>query len=251
LTCHPHRVSQHLFTERLSSPLSRATSKYIALVISSSSRQLSCVISCSFRQIPPRSSLPSSSDMHTHTSSPALPAQLPLYTSTSVQTLLLTQSPFFSPLFSACYTMRCTQDVFDWSECDPNRCSSPDAFFGTDCYAGSDTEQCTCTFGYSAKETGETIWYQNEQYYKYTCCPPQASSDGEDCGDYSPLGSLISLIVGCTFAGCCCCGLIGAAVFFMCAAQKKNNVNAEQANAMQMQPPMYTPSVKDSVNPYA
>ena len=43
--------------------------------------------------------------------------------------------------------------------CSESACSSPDGFGGTECWAGSQWEPCTCNYG-MAKLTGETTHYE-------------------------------------------------------------------------------------------
>ena len=81
-------------------------------------------------------------------------------------------------------------------------CTSPDGNNGEDCWAGSDSEPCTCSQG-EARETGETIEYEGDLYYGYTCCT-SGNNEGEHCGDYE--GGIVVLIVFllfvCCFIGC-------------------------------------------------
>lgn len=158
-------------------------------------------------------------------------------------------------LLPTAYTTCCSKDekidapeAFDWSECDPRMCSSPgDRGVGTDCFAGSATEECSCTAGYAAKETGFKTydWEGHVDYYEYTCCPPQAGSDGKNCGMYTDARKTATLIgVGvCLLFMCICCGA-GCSSFL----GKREKI---RTTVMQMQPPMYTPPVDNEVNPYA
>ena len=101
-------------------------------------------------------------------------------------------SASYSSVAAATNTGRCSQE---W-------CTSPDGNNGEDCWAGSDSEPCTCSQG-EARETGETIEYEGDLYYGYTCCT-SGNNEGEHCGDYE--GGIVVLIVFllfvCCFIGC-------------------------------------------------
>ena len=70
--------------------------------------------------------------------------------------------------------------------CSSSACTSPDGKGGTDCWAGSDVEPCTCSIG-EAWETGGT-WkdYHGERYFHYSCCKLDSNQtvQGDYCGDY-------------------------------------------------------------------
>ena len=97
---------------------------------------------------------------------------------------------------------------------DDSACTSPDGRGGTDCWAGSKVQPCSCSHGY-AKATGATVQHRGVTYYKYKCCP-DGGGEGE-CGDFDPRlaaanrayatavsAILVSLLV---WAACCCIGL--------------------------------------------
>merc|ERR1712021_61212 len=76
-------------------------------------------------------------------------------------------------------------DFSKYSTCTEDKCTSPDGFFGTDCYAGTRSESCSCSDGYFAKETGITSEYLGTTYTGYTCCPPDLEgTEGLSCGDH-------------------------------------------------------------------
>ena len=66
--------------------------------------------------------------------------------------------------------------------CSDTWCSSPAADGGSDCWACTASEPCTCSHG-TAKGTGETRTYQGTTYHKYTCCNDGIGAD-EYRGDY-------------------------------------------------------------------
>ena len=68
---------------------------------------------------------------------------------------------------------------------DDSACTSPDGHGGTDCWAGSKVQPCSCSHGY-AKSTGATIQHEGITYHKYKCCP-DGGGEGE-CGDFDMRG---------------------------------------------------------------
>jgi hypothetical protein len=73
----------------------------------------------------------------------------------------------------------------DADRCTQTQCTSPDGRGGTDCWAGSLWESCTCSQGLLARLTGPSIVHTDDRrYYQYTCCPSDAiDTAGEICGD--------------------------------------------------------------------
>ena len=73
--------------------------------------------------------------------------------------------------------------------------------------------------GLSAKVTGVERVFEESTYYEYTCCPAQANSTGEACGDYTEedswdieyLSLIIMLII---FGASILLGLCGWAIFY-------------------------------------
>ena len=87
--------------------------------------------------------------------------------------------------------------------CNPQDCTSPSASGGTDCWAGSKHEGCTCSSG-KAATTGAKVTYKGTDYFGYQCCDSEASAQaanytwiGSDkCGAYSPAASIQVLSLG-------------------------------------------------------
>mgnify|MGYP001336284636 CR=1 FL=1 len=100
----------------------------------------------------------------------------------------------------------------DDDDCSPDRCTSPDGQGGYDCWAGSESEACTCSKG-DARETGQKIEYDGTTYYEYTCCR-HGKNIGESCGDNvhesaaAVLGSIVIIVF---FAGLVCGVALGIA----------------------------------------
>jgi len=99
------------------------------------------------------------------------------------------------------------------TSCSQSYCTSPDPYGGTDCWAGSDVEACTCSRG-TARETGSTEYYEGKRYYEYTCCENgEYNENGDNCGDYNAddagaaiIGVLFLVLLcglGCGITGCC------------------------------------------------
>ena len=113
----------------------------------------------------------------------------------------------------------CTGD-YDVSDgyCSQAWCTSPNGDGGYDCWAGSDSEECSCSQG-KAKETGERLESGGTTYYEYTCCT-DGSGHGEECGDCCTDVGLIILIVVLSvvgFAMCATCGGVAICYFAKCA----------------------------------
>ena len=113
----------------------------------------------------------------------------------------------------------CTGD-YDVSDgyCSQAWCTSPNGDGGYDCWAGSDSEECSCSEG-KAKETGERSEYDGTTYYEYTCCT-DGSGHGEECGDCCTDVGLIILIVVLSVVGfvmCATCGGVAICYFAKCA----------------------------------
>jgi len=66
------------------------------------------------------------------------------------------------------------------SDCFSQWCTSPDENNGTECWAGTWFEPCSCSQG-TATMTGTTAAHFGSLWYKYTCCTSQPT-DGEACG---------------------------------------------------------------------
>ena len=113
----------------------------------------------------------------------------------------------------------CTGD-YDVSDgyCSQAWCTSPNGDGGYDCWAGSDSEECSCSEG-KAKETGERVESGGTTYYEYTCCT-DGSGHGEECGDCCTDVGLIILIVVLSVVGfvmCATCGGDAICYFAKCA----------------------------------
>ena len=113
----------------------------------------------------------------------------------------------------------CTGD-YDVSDgyCSQAWCTSPNGDGGYDCWAGSDSEECSCSQG-KAKETGERLESGGTTYYEYTCCT-DGSGHGEECGDCCTDVGLIILIVVLSvvgFAMCATCVGVAICYFAKCA----------------------------------
>lgn len=93
---------------------------------------------------------------------------------------------------------------------DQGLCTSPDGQGGTDCWAGTPEEGCTCSTG-EAKVTGKTIHSEGKTFYEYRCCT--SGGHGVHCGDHQDWGwvvvviivSVVVAIIGCIVGGICCC----------------------------------------------
>ena len=90
--------------------------------------------------------------------------------------------------------------------CSYSACTSPDGRGGTDCWAGSAFESCTCSSG-KARETGVSSFdtrVPGRHYYQYSCCTSGANQ-GEHCGDFygwvSPILCFVAGLI--VIAGCC------------------------------------------------
>ena len=72
------------------------------------------------------------------------------------------------------------------NECSDAYCTSPNGIGGYDCWAGSTTEPCSCSSGWSARMTGTTTTSGGVTYYQYSCCSSEARgrNTGPECGDY-------------------------------------------------------------------
>ena len=102
--------------------------------------------------------------------------------------------------------------------CSQAWCTSPNGDGGYDCWAGSDSEECSCSEG-KAKETGERLESGGTTYYEYTCCN-DGSGHGEECGDCCTDVGLIILIVVLSVVGfvmCATCGGVAICYFAKCA----------------------------------
>ena len=88
--------------------------------------------------------------------------------------------------FSTCCTKDPVPGKFDYSKCTESKCTSP-GLTGTDCYAGTKAEGCSCSDGYAAKETGATtVHTDGKTYFGYVCCPPGTEdTDGLSCGAHA------------------------------------------------------------------
>ena len=102
-----------------------------------------------------------------------------------------------------------------------------------DCWAGSDSEPCSCSRG-EARETGVTTEGDDgKTYYQYTCCI-SGSTDGEECGDCCTNWVLIIVlpIVFVIVVGLGCC------------IRLQNKRRATQSAQVQMQTFAQQPAVR-------
>ena len=77
--------------------------------------------------------------------------------------------------------------------CSQAWCTSPDGDGGHDCWAGSSSEECSCSEG-EAKETGAEHHDGDNTYYEYTCCT-DGSGEGPECGDCCDDVALVIVII--------------------------------------------------------
>lgn len=104
-------------------------------------------------------------------------------------------------------------------QCKESWCSSPsEDDWRKDCWAGSDSERCTCYQG-EAKMLGQTSKGKDgKTYYRYTCCTGGGSYKGEECGDCC--GDVVAGIVF-IILSVCGCGVCGTAIGLCCCYQMK------------------------------
>ena len=132
--------------------------------------------------------------------------------------------------------------------CSQAYCTSPDGNGGYDCWAGSEHEECSCSNGYEAKETGTTLDYDGDTYYDYVCCPAGTQGTvGEECGECCiDVGAIIGAIIGGIVGGICFCVCVGVGICFVtktcCFAQMGNAPVA----AVQVQP-QQQPAVQGAI----
>ncbi|CAD7934708.1 unnamed protein product [Amoebophrya sp. A25] len=157
----------------------------------------------------------------------------------------------FGPSYSTCCYPSGTvtaaqvveQGLYDGPEmeCKSEWCDSPGLGGTKDCWAGSDSEPCTCTQGKAQQLPDRKQHFEGKDYYEYTCCeaPPGyaggAKLTGEKCGDYNPIDFevviLVAIMIG---VGLCVCCIIGGLCFF-CAHQRKKRKEEQEVRQQQMQ----------------
>lgn len=126
-----------------------------------------------------------------------------------------------------------------WMTCSREHCTSPGVYFN-DCWAGTPSEPCTCSTG-SARVTGNTMMFEGQKYYEYTCCSDGGSDSdtSENCGDcctnWLAIVIAVSVVIACcsTCWGIFCCWVCKCCCFAPSAQtmtiSSQSPVSAQQA----------------------
>ena len=79
----------------------------------------------------------------------------------------------------------CCPDIL--SDCATDKCTSPDAQGGQDCWAGNG-EPFTCQTGFIPKMTVQTTLYAGKTWREYKCCPPPSKCSASKCSSTNGQG---------------------------------------------------------------
>ena len=112
------------------------------------------------------------------------------------------------------------------ADCSSSYCTSTDgSAYGTDCWAGSSSESCSCSLG-EARETGRVHESLGTNIYEYTCCS-SGDNEGEECGDCCTSDSAVAsamILIGAGVGGflfLLCCGCIIGYVIYSNSQKRK------------------------------
>ena len=94
------------------------------------------------------------------------------------------------------YRFRCYGDYeSSGGYCSQEWCTSPNGDGGHDCWAGTESEACTCSQG-----KAKVVYDDGGEYVQYTCCT-DGSGTGEECNDCCTDTGLIILIIVLSIVG--------------------------------------------------